>query len=78
MAWVSSGGKACFSTGVDGDMLLQVVPQTPGDKYILKFTISGMTQGKLRVDNYEETLEFTEDGLYTVFHATKPGIKAPL
>jgi len=66
MAWTWYSGKACFFSGNDGDMLLQVVSQTPGESYLLKFTISGLTQGKVEIKNYEETLEFTENGTYTV------------
>lgn len=47
-------------------MILQSIAQTPGTKYVIKVVISGMTQGKLRLDNYDEVHEFTENGSYAV------------
>lgn len=64
--WAWYAGKACFFSGSEGDTLLQAVPVTPGETYFLKFTISGMTQGKLIIRDFEETLEFTANGTYTV------------
>lgn len=64
--WAWYAGKACLYFGSDGDTILQVTPAATGDPYLLKFTISGMTKGKLVVSNFEEALEFTEDGIYTM------------
>lgn len=66
MGWIWYSGKACLFSGDPGDMILQVVSQTAGTQYVIKFTISGRTQGKLRLENYEETHEFTENQTYAV------------
>jgi hypothetical protein len=69
MGWIWYSGKACMLSGNPGDMIFQSISQTIGVQYVIKFTVSGMTQGMLRLNNYEETNEFTENGTYAV-----PGI----
>jgi hypothetical protein len=64
--WSWYASKACFFSGNDGDAILQVTPQVAGNPYLLKFTISGMTQGKLQITNYDHSMEFTESGTYVV------------
>jgi hypothetical protein len=66
MGWIWYSGKACLFSGNAGDAIFQSISQTIGVQYIIKFTISGMTQGVLRINNFEETNEFTEDGIYAV------------
>lgn len=66
MPWTWYSGKACLLSGSEGDMILQTISQLAGNQYVIKFDILGMTQGKLKLNNYEEKLEFTEDGSYAV------------
>lgn len=66
MGWTWYSGKACLLSGNPGDMILQVVSQSAGIQYVIKFTISGMTQGKLKLNNYEEEIEFEENRTYAV------------
>lgn len=66
MGWIWYSGKACLFSGNEGDMILQTISQTVGNQYVIKFDIVGRTQGKLKLDNYEEVHEFTTDGSYAV------------
>jgi hypothetical protein len=66
MSWIFYSGKACLFSGADGDMILQDINMSIGTQYVLVFTISGMTQGVLEVQGFEESFEFTEDGTYAI------------
>lgn len=66
MGWTWYSGKACLLSGSEGDMILQTISQSGGNQYIIRFDIVGMTQGKLKLDNYEETFEFDINGSYAV------------
>lgn len=66
MGWIWYSGKACLFSGNPGDMILQVTSQVAGSQYVIKFTITGMTQGKIRLNNYTETHDFEENGTYAV------------
>jgi hypothetical protein len=67
MAWEWDNGAACLSSGSEGDMILEPISMVAGTQYIIKFTISGMVQGVLRLNNFQDVNEFTEDGTYVVF-----------
>lgn len=73
MGWIWYSGKACLLSGNPGDMILQVIAQNPGTQYVIKFTISGMTQGMLKLDNYTEVHEFEENGTYAVLGTAQNG-----
>jgi hypothetical protein len=66
MGWIWYSGKACLLSGNPGDMILQSIAQVAGTQYVIKFTISGMTQGIMRLNNYTETHDFTQNGTYAV------------
>lgn len=66
MGWTWYSGKACLLSGNEGDMILQTISQIAGTKYVIRFDIVGMTKGILRLNNYEEILEFTSNGSYAV------------
>lgn len=66
MPWTWYSGKACLLSGSEGDMILQVISQSAGNAYVIKFDIVGMTQGKIKLNNYEENYEFDSDGSYAV------------
>jgi hypothetical protein len=67
MAWSFSGGKACFSAGSAGDMLVQSDIMTIGQNYVLMFDVSSTTQGKLVIEGIDGTYEFTEDGTFSIY-----------
>ncbi len=74
MGWIWYGGKACFFSGNEGDMILQPISMDVGTQYIIKFTITGMTQGVVKINNFEEVNEFTEDGTYATLGTAINGI----
>jgi hypothetical protein len=73
MGWIWYSGKACMFSGNPGDMILQSISQSIGTQYVIKFTISGMTQGILRLNNYSETHDFEEDGTFAVIGTASSG-----
>lgn len=73
MAWTWYSGKACFFSGNSGDMILQPITQIDGGQYIIKFSISAMTQGKLRIGNYDENFVFLGNGTYAVIGTAQNG-----
>lgn len=64
--WIFSGGKACYDSASSGYALSQDDILDVGSLYVIAFTISGMTQGKLILDSIEGKPEYTEDGEYQV------------
>lgn len=73
MGWTWYSGKACLLSGSEGDMILQTISQMAGNQYVIKFDIVGSTQGILRLNNYEETNDFIEDGSYAVIGTAENG-----
>lgn len=66
MSWIWYSGKACLFTGADGDMILQDANLSIGTQYVIVFTISGMTSGRLEVQGLDEIHTFTADGVYAI------------
>jgi hypothetical protein len=66
MAWIWYSGKACLLSGTNGDYLLQDINMTIGQKYVIFFTVSGMTQGRLSVGNLETNEIITQSGSYAI------------
>lgn len=66
MPWTWYSGKACFFSGSAGDMILQPISQTAGNQYVIKFDVIGLTQGKIKLNNYEENFEVDNNGSYAV------------
>jgi hypothetical protein len=63
--WIVSDSAACYdSTSVF--QLVQADLMEIGKLYTLNFTISNQSQGKLSIPTIEGTLEYTEDGSYTL------------
>ncbi len=67
MAWSWYSGKACYLGTSGGEILLQVDVFTPGELYVMKFTVSGQSKGKLRASSLSGTHIYTEDGTYVVY-----------
>lgn len=66
MGWIWYSGKACLLSGDNGDYLAQDVNMTPGTQYIVFFTVSGMSSGRLAVGNFDETHVISENGTYAL------------
>lgn len=62
--WIQSDGAACYDSASPGFALSQVGALTAGKVYVIEFTISNMTQGKLVLDSLEGKPEYEEDGDY--------------
>jgi hypothetical protein len=66
MGWIWYSGKACLMSGDSGDYLLQDINMTIGNRYIIFFTVSGMTSGRLSIGNFEENNIITDNGAYAI------------
>ncbi len=64
--WLIADGKACYDTGVAGFHLSQEEQFILGLFYTIEFTLSGVTQGVMRLESLEGKPEFAVDGTYSV------------
>lgn len=67
MAWSWYSAKACYMGTSGGEVLHQPSVFTVGNYYVLKFTISGLTQGELNTASLSGTHIFSEDGTHVVY-----------
>lgn len=67
MAWTWYSAKACYLGTSGGEVLYQPTVMTVGQYYVVKFTISGQTQGKLVVPSLAGTHIFLEDGIHVAY-----------
>lgn len=64
--WIYSSGKACYNTDVPGFTLSQTGLMEIGKLYVLNFSISNMTKGKLTVPTITNGLNYTTNGDYQI------------
>lgn len=65
--WTFDTGKACYDGDETIDALIQDDIFEPGLYYIVKFTISSITQGGLSLESIEGKPKFTTNGEYSVY-----------
>lgn len=65
--WTWIDGAACFDGSAENIPLVQAGILTVGVMYFVKVTVLNQTFGKLSVNGFENTHEYTEDGEYAFF-----------
>lgn len=64
--WIQNSGSACYNTSTPGFALSQNGILEIDQLYLIEFSISNMTQGKLILQSIEGQPEYTEDGDYSI------------
>lgn len=64
--WIQSSGAACYSSGTAGFAISQSGILSIGNLFVIEFSISNMTHGKLIIDSIEGKPEYTENGDYQI------------
>lgn len=62
--WIHSNGAACYSSASAGFALSQNNVLEIGKTFIIEFTISNMTQGKLVLDSLNKKPKYFKNGTY--------------
>ncbi len=62
--WTVTDGMACYDGVAEDIPLVQLGVLDVGMLYFVKFSIANMTMGKLQLQGFEDTNEYTEDGDY--------------
>jgi hypothetical protein len=66
MGWIWYSGKACLLSGESGDYILRDIDMTIGLRYLVFFSVSGMSAGRLSIGNFEETEVISGNGGYAI------------
>ncbi len=64
--WTVTDGMACYDGVAEDIPLVQLGVLEVGLLYYVKFSIANMTMGKLQLQGFEGTNEYTEDGDYEI------------